>query len=126
MLANGPPCIKAGVFSSVCTRFGFIASFKRAAIEPTAFKSLAYTGVPSYVYAVSIEPRRSFKSLIPEERQSIAIISLATVIIKPSSRGTPFTLPPRPITTFLSALSFISRQRLKRILLGSMRSSFPC
>ena len=29
MLANGPPWMKAGLFSSVCTRFGLRASFKQ-------------------------------------------------------------------------------------------------
>ena len=31
-------------------------------------------------------------------RQKMAITSLATVMSKPSSRGVPFTLPPRPST----------------------------
>ena len=71
-------------------------------------------------------PSLVFKSSISVARQRIAIISLATVIINPSSRGTPFTLPPRPTITLRSARSFISRQRLKRILLWSMRRSLPC
>ena len=37
ILANGPPCTSAGVCSSVWIRFGFIASFNKAAIAPTAF-----------------------------------------------------------------------------------------
>ncbi|SUA24835.1 Uncharacterised protein [Neisseria gonorrhoeae] len=41
MLANGPPCTKAGVPSMVCTKLGLIASFSNAAIAPCAFKSLA-------------------------------------------------------------------------------------
>ena len=47
MFANGPPCTKAGVPSSVCTRLGFIASFRSAAIAPTALSCAAVTGAPS-------------------------------------------------------------------------------
>ena len=32
MLANGPPWMKAGLFSSVCTRLGLMASFSSTAI----------------------------------------------------------------------------------------------
>ena len=46
IFAKGPPCTKASECSSVCTILGFIASFKSAAIAPTAFKSLANTGSP--------------------------------------------------------------------------------
>ena len=37
MLAKGPPCTKAGLFSSVWTRFGCIASFSSTAGEPDTF-----------------------------------------------------------------------------------------
>ncbi|EJW96351.1 hypothetical protein EVA_15543 [gut metagenome] len=47
MLAKGPPWMKAGVPSSVWTRLGFKASFSRAAIAPSAFRSWAVTGLPS-------------------------------------------------------------------------------
>ena len=36
-----------GVPSSVCTRLGFSASFSRAVIAPSAFRSWAVTGLPS-------------------------------------------------------------------------------
>ena len=41
ILANGPPCIRQGVPSSVCTRLGLIASFISAVIAPSACRSRA-------------------------------------------------------------------------------------
>ena len=52
--------------------------------------------------------------------------SEATVMIKPSSRGTPLILPPRPMTMFRRARSFISRQRLIWMRRGSMPKALPC
>ena len=49
MLANGPPWMKAGLSSSVCTRFGFMASFSSTVIAPWAFRSAAVTGLRSRV-----------------------------------------------------------------------------
>ena len=49
MLAKGPPCKIAGLPSSVCTRFGLIASRINIAIESGAFKSVANTGWRSQV-----------------------------------------------------------------------------
>ena len=51
--------------------------------------------------------------------------SVATVIIKPSSRGMPLVIPPRPITVFLKARSFMSRHLFTSIFLVSIFSSFP-
>ena len=48
------------------------------------------------------------------------MISLATVIMKWSSRGTPLTVPPRPMMQLRSTRSFMSRQRLRMILRVSM------
>src|SRR5260370_14003440 len=47
IFAKGPPWMKAGLFSSVCTRFGAIASFSKAAIDPAALRSTARTGLRS-------------------------------------------------------------------------------
>ena len=47
IFANGPPCTKAPVCSKVWIIFGFKASFNRAAIEPTAWRSAAVTGSPA-------------------------------------------------------------------------------
>ena len=49
MLANGPPWMKAGVPSSVCTRLGESASLSSTVIAPCAFKSRARTGLRSRV-----------------------------------------------------------------------------
>ena len=45
---------------------------------------------------------------------------------KPDSRGMPFTLPPRPSTTWRSERSFMSMQRRHVTVDGSMPSSLPC
>ena len=70
-------------------------------------------------------PIFSFNSLRLLDKQSIAIISDATVIIKPSCLITPFTLLPKPITISLRALSFISITLLNIILLGSIPNELP-
>ena len=61
-----------------------------------------------------------------EERQNTAMTSLATVMSKPSSRGTPCILPPRPSTILRSWRSFMSTQRFQVIFLTSMPSLLPC
>jgi hypothetical protein len=55
----------------------------------------------------------------------MAMTSEATVIWKPSSRGTPFAVPPRPTTIWRSALSFMSRQRFQSIRRTSRSSRLP-
>ena len=45
---------------------------------------------------------------------------------KPSSRGTPLTLPPRPQTILRSCRSFMSTQRFQVMRRTSMSSSLPC
>src|SRR6266849_1662644 len=94
MLANGPPWMKAGLFSSVWTRFGAIASFKRAAIEPAAFRSADRTGWRSRVCPTTILASRRRRSARSVERQKIAITSEATVMSNPSSRAKPLATPP--------------------------------
>ena len=59
------------------------------------------------------------------DRQKMAMISLATVMSKPSSRGTPWALPPMPSTTLRSWRSFMSTTRFQVILRTSMPSSLP-
>ena len=50
--------------------------------------------------------------------------SLAAVMSKPDSRGTPCEWPPRPMTMFRRARSFMSRARFQRMRVGS-RSMSP-
>src|SRR5438552_560514 len=45
MLPHGPPWMKAGLPSSVWTRFGAIASLSTTAIAPAAFRSAARTAL---------------------------------------------------------------------------------
>ena len=47
MLANGPQCRIAGWPSSVCTRFGLIASLSSTVIEPAPRSCSAVTGRPA-------------------------------------------------------------------------------
>ena len=60
-----------------------------------------------------------------EARQSTAMTSLATVMSKPSSRGTPFTRPPRPSVMKRSCLSFMSTARRQVMRRGSMLRLLP-
>ena len=69
--------------------------------------------------------RRSLRSRIFSERQRIAMISEATVMSKPSSRGTPFVFPWRPSTIWRSWRSFMSTTRFQVIRRESMPNSFP-
>ena len=49
MLPNGPAWTITGVFSSVCSRFGLIASRMITAIEPAPWSCSAVTGSPVFV-----------------------------------------------------------------------------
>ena len=61
-----------------------------------------------------------------EERQKTAMISEATVMSKPSSRGVPLALPPRPSTMERSCRSFMSMQRRQVMRRGSSPRALPC
>ena len=54
------------------------------------------------------------------------MISLATVMSKPSLRSTPFFSPPRPSRIYRSCLSFISTHLRQVILFISMSRALPC
>ena len=97
MLAKGPPWTKAGVPSKVCTRFGLRASRSSTVSAPATFSSPAAMNVPSARSPTIIRARRALRSARSEARQSTAMISEATVISKPDSRGTPCAGPPRPM-----------------------------
>ncbi len=125
MLANGPPWMNAGVFSSVCTRFGASASFKSTLIGPAACRSAACTGARPRVWPTTIRPRRASRSFRSRARQKIAITSEATVMSKPSSRGKPFAAPPSAHTIERSARSFMSITRRHAMRRVSRSSSLP-
>jgi hypothetical protein len=117
--------MKAGLFSSVCTRFGAIASFSNAAIDPAAFSSAASTGLRSRVWPTTILASRRRKSRRSVARQNIAITSEAGTMSNPSSRGKPFATPPSEETIERKARSFMSIARRQLTRRGSMRGSFP-
>ena len=77
------------------------------------------------IYQSKEERKLILESVMEVARQKTAITSLATVMSKPSSRGTPCILPPKPSTILRSCLSFISTQRCHVIRLGSILSAFP-
>ncbi len=66
--------------------------------------------------------RRSFRSLASA---NTAMISEAAAITKPSCRGTPCALPPRPATMLRSSRSFMSMVRGQVIDSGSMFRTLP-
>ena len=98
MLPNGPAWISVGCPSSVCTRFGLIASFMITVIAPAALRSSAVTGLPLRSSATTIRPSRARRSLRSVASANTAMISDAAVITNWFSRGTPWTRPPRPTT----------------------------
>ena len=125
MFANGPACTSAGPPSSVCSRFGLIASRKSAAMEPATFRSSVVTGFPSTVSATTIRPSRARRSARSEASASTAITSLATVMTVSDSRTTPLSRPPRPMIVLRTARSLMSTTRGQVMLRRSMFSALP-
>ena len=82
-------------------------------------------GGPSRRVARTIRPRRARRSCRSWARARTAITSDATVMTNSVSRGTPFSRPPRPMITRLSARSLMSTTRGQRIANGSMPSALP-
>ena len=117
--------MNAGLFSSVCTRFGASASFSSTVIAPAPCRSRAMIGVRSAVYATTMRPSRSFRSRKPVARQKIAITSEATTISKPSWRGKPLPGPPSPTVISRSARSFMSTTRRQAMRRTSMPRLLP-
>ena len=103
----------------VCTKLGLIASFNKAAIAPTTFKSRAKIALPSKVFPTNIFPKRNFKSSKSFAKHKIAITSEAAVMLKPSSRIVPFDFAPVPIIIWRNERSFISITRFQAIDFGS-------
>ena len=126
MLANGPPWMNTGLFSSVWTRFGLSASFDRAAIAPWALRSRAKMGVlSSRLQPTRMLPNRSRSSLMELDRHRIAMTSEAAMMSKPSWRGKPLGSPPKATTTSRKARSFISMTRFQWIFRKSRSSPLP-
>ena len=72
-----------------------------------------------------ILPMRSLRSSRSLARQKIAMISDATVMSKPSSRGKPLATPPSEQTISRNARSFMSITRRQTTRRLSMPSSLP-
>ena len=70
-------------------------------------------------------PTLSFKSFKSFARHKIAMISLATVISKPSWRITPLPFEPTPMIISLNSRSFMSIHLLIKICFGSMFNALP-
>ena len=88
--------------------------------QPLVEFSGACAGCGETPYATIIRARRAFRSVMSLARHKTAMISLATVISKPSSRGTPCIRPPRPSTMWRSWRSFMSTARFQVICLTSI------
>ena len=94
--------------------------------RPVTCGDLKAQGAMAALLVKAIRPSFSFRSVMLVDRHSTAMISLATVISKPSSRGTPWALPPRPSTMWRSCRSFMSTARFQVICLTSMPRALPC
>ena len=72
-----------------------------------------------------MRPRRVFKSARLVARQKMAMTSEATTMSKPSSRGTPLAVPPRPTTIWRKARSFMSMTRFQAMRRVSIFKVLP-
>ena len=117
--------MKAGLFSSVCTRFGAMASFSSTVMEPEAFSWAAVTNSRLLVWPTTMRPSRRSRSARSLDRQKIAITSLATVMSNPSWRGKPLATPPSEPTIERSERSFMSMTRRYWMRRTSRPSSLP-
>mmetsp|Transcript_10753 Transcript_10753/g.25326 ORF Transcript_10753/g.25326 Transcript_10753/m.25326 type:complete len:377 (+) Transcript_10753:521-1651(+) len=125
MLAKGPQCTRAGVPSSVCIVVGMSASISSTQSAPVMPKSSAVSGSPEREKQAIMRPRRARRSGRSVARASTAMISEATVILKPLSRSkrSPFlltSLGPRPSVTPRRKRSLVSVTRAQVTLSGSM------
>src|SRR5262252_2377427 len=136
MLPNGPACTSAGCPSSVCTRFGLIASFMMTAIAPAQRSISAVTGSPSYVDATTMRPRRFRRSLMSLASAKIAMISDAAVMTHSFSRGKTHGIPRENEFVITAASEIMAifalasdikdlRQRLGRIVVASTYEGEP-
>ena len=122
MLPNGPAWTMTGVFSSVCSRFGFSASRMMTAIEPAPFSCSAVTGSPARVVADD-DPAEAGAQVLQPTSTAPRWPSPrdAAVMSKPVWRGTPSALPPRPTMMLRSARSLTSSTR-RQVMLWMSRS----
>ena len=108
-----------------CTRFGINASRSSTLMPPTALISPAVTARLSRVCPTTMAPRRRSRSARSSARQKIAMVSVATVMSKPSSRGYPLFEPPSEFTMERSARSLMSTARRNEMRRVSRSSPLP-
>ena len=111
MLAKGPPWMKAGVPSNVCTKLGCSASCNNTAMALATPKSFTQKGLLSNVTPSKMFSMRRCKSFMSVAKQRMAISSLAGVMSKPLSRISPLLLPPKPVMMLRRLRSFTSSTR---------------
>ena len=126
MLPNGPACTSTGVFSSVCSRFGLIASRRITAIDPAPLELLGGDRVAGRGVA-DHDPAEPLPQVLPAtcSAPAMAMTSEAAVMSNPVCRGTPSMREPSPITMLRSARSLTSSTRRQVMLCGSRPSSLP-
>ena len=125
MFMNGPQWTKAAWPSSVCTRFGLMASLRRTVMAPAAWSCSATTGSPSHVYPTVIAPRRSRRSCRPGNRQDghdlggrgDVVAGLPRIAVRATAEAEHDSGAVR---------SLMSTQRRQLIESGSMPSLLPC
>ncbi len=125
MLPNGPAWTSTGVFSSVWSRLGLMASRIMTVMAPAARSSSAVIGSPASVYPMTIRPSRSRMSRSEVDRASTAMTSDAAVMSNPDWRGMPSSAVPSPITRLRSARSLTSSTRRHVTLCRSRPSALP-
>mmetsp|Transcript_27783 Transcript_27783/g.51879 ORF Transcript_27783/g.51879 Transcript_27783/m.51879 type:complete len:212 (+) Transcript_27783:1118-1753(+) len=120
MLAKGPAWTIMGVCSSVCMRFGLIASFISTVRAPVTPRSSAVTAFPFLSRATTILEKRSRMSAKDVARARIAMISDATVMSIPVARMWSFSFGPMPTRILRTKRSLVSITRRHMMLCGSM------
>src|SRR6266849_731559 len=113
MFPKGPACTSTGVFSSVCSRFGLIASRMITVIAPAAWSSSAVIGLPSVVLPMTIRPKRRRMSCSEVDSARTAITSDAAVMSNPVCRMTPSSRWPSP-TLMLRITRQVQVEKLHR------------
>ena len=111
MLPKGPACTSTGVFSSVWSRLGLIASRRITVIAPAAESSSAVIGLPAVVLPITIRPSRWRISRSDVVSASTVMTSEAAVMSNPVERMTPSSRVPRPTMTLRSTRSLTSNTR---------------
>ena len=125
MFANGPPWMSAGTPSSVCTRFGFIASLNRASMASETLSLSAVTGSLSRVKAYE-RPVESLSQivLVLGETEDGHDFGRGGDVESRFARNS-LEGPAETTTMCRNERSFMSMTRRQSVRLGSKPSAFP-